>query len=578
MIQLKDVSYLYPTKIGEPIYALRGIGFTIREGERLAVIGPNGSGKTTLACCLNGLLSPTHGEIRVDGLKVGDQSATYRIRRLVGMVFQNPDNQIISTTVEREIAFGLENIGLPAGEIGRRVEWALRTFGLAEYREFSPHHLSGGEKQRLALASALAMRPKYLILDEPTSLLDPLGREEVNHIISQLEEFDISALVHITQFPEEAILCSRLIVLHEGRIVLDGPPEDVFSQRDLLKRIGLKPPRLLEFVDELRGQGVNLKGLLYKRPDELVKLLLALKGVEVSKGGGPEPKKRKESPAVIETESLHYTYNPGLPNGREALRGIDLRVGEGELIGLIGPTGSGKTTLAQHFNLLLTPTSGWISLFGGKPSKVHPQEVRRKVGFLFQFPEKQLFEETVFKDVAFGPINLKFPPKVVEERVRGSLKKVRLSYERFAPRSPFTLSGGEQRRVALAGVLAMEPQLLILDEPTVGLDPSGSDLVSEILKELHSAGKTVIFISHNLDLIFGLASRIVILHQGKIYNQGPPVIFLEEKEALQRIGLSLPPFYKVLALLQKGGFDIEITSKSVTDTARQIVKQLQKTT
>jgi len=578
MIEVDGVSYRYLTKAGETIYALKGIDLSIGEGKKVAIIGPNGSGKTTLACCLNGLLLPTQGEIRVDDLKVGDQSSTYQIRRLVGMVFQNPDNQIISTTVEREIAFGLENIGLGAEEIGKRVKWALQTFGLEEYRDFSPHHLSGGEKQRLALASVLAMRPKYLVLDEPTSLLDPVGRKEVNQIISKLDSFGISSLVHITQFPQEALLCSRLIVLHQGRILLDGSPNDVFLQREVLRGIGLKPPPLLELVEELRGWGIGLKDSLYKRPEELVKNLLQLKGEKGPKGKTQALEDKVVLPSVIETRSLHYTYNPGLPNQREALKGVNLKVGEGELIGLIGPTGSGKTTLAQHFNLLLTPTSGLVSLFGQRLNGTNPQVLRRKVGFFFQFPENQLFEETVYQDVAFGPSNLKLPQQEIKERVRESLERVRLSYDEFASRSPFGLSGGEQRRVALAGVLAMGPQLLILDEPTVGLDPAGSDLVAEILKELHSSGKTVVLISHNLDLVFGLASRVVALHQGKICFQGSPSIFMDKEETLRRIGLDLPSLNYLMFLLRRARFDIGVTPSSVQDVARQIAKHLQKMT
>lgn len=576
MIEIKGVSYRYLTKAGEPVYALKGIDLTIRERERVAIIGPNGSGKTTLARCLNGLLFPTRGEIRIDRLKVGDQSTTGQIRRLVGMVFQNPDNQIVSTTVEREIAFGLENIGLAAVNIGRRVEWALQSFHLEGYRDFSPHRLSGGEKQRLSLASVLAMRPKYLILDEPTSLLDPIDRKEVIQIISHLDSFGISGLIHISQFPEETILFPRLIVLNQGRILLDGPPEEIFSQREALRRIGLKPPPLLELVEELKEQGIYLKGSLHKKPAELVRALLKLRGRKRPQVKTPIFEDKVKLPSAIEAKSLFYTYNPDLPHQKEALRGVDLRVDRGELVGLIGPTGSGKTTLAQHFNLLLTPSSGWVSLFGQRFNGVDPQVVRRKVGFLFQFPENQLFEETVYKDVAFGPSNLKLPQGEIKERVKESLERVRLRYDQFASRSPFSLSGGEQRRVALAGVLSMGPQLLILDEPTVGLDPAGSDLVAEILKELHSQGKTIVLISHNLDFVFGLASRVIALDKGKICLQGPSTIFMEKKETLQRIGLDLPPLNCVMVLLRKAGFNVGVTPSSAQDAARQISKQVQK--
>ena len=257
---------------------------------------------------------------------------------------------------------------------------------------------------------------------------------------------------------------------------------------------------------------------------------------------------------------------------------MNLRVEEGELIGLIGPTGSGKTTLAQHFNLLLTPSSGSVFLFGQKLHRTNLHVARRKVGFLFQFPENQLFEETVYQDVAFGPHNLKLPQQEVQKRVQRSLETVKLDYEQFASRSPFSLSGGEQRRAALAGVLAMEPQLIILDEPTVGLDPAGSDLVAGILRELHSSGKTVILISHNLDFVFSLANRLIALRKGKIYAQGPPESFMDEEKTLKRLGLGLPSLHYILFLLRKAGFGIEVIPSSVQDAASQIAKQLQKNT
>lgn len=255
MIELNQVSYKYKIDEKQSILALEDVSLLLKDGESVAIIGSNGSGKTTLAKLLSSLILPVNGKVKVDGLDTGDKNSQKSIRQKVGIVFQNPDNQLISTSVEREIAFGLENLALSYEEMKKKVEWALEYFHLERYRNHPPHKLSGGEKQRVALASVLSMQPKYLILDEPTSLLDPQGKREILHLVRKLTTERHVTVIHITQFPEEAVNADRVLVMHEGKILLDGPPVQIFKQKELLEKIGLELPLPLKIASTLKQEG-----------------------------------------------------------------------------------------------------------------------------------------------------------------------------------------------------------------------------------------------------------------------------------------------------------------------------------
>jgi energy-coupling factor transport system ATP-binding protein len=564
MIELNQVTFDYSLPEGKIINVLEGLTLKFKEGEFISIIGPNGSGKTTLTRLLNGLLIPCSGEVRIDGLNPEDKKDLRLIRQKVGMVFQNPDNQIITTSVEREIAFGLENLNLPYDEIRERVEWALSAFHLWEYKNSPPHKLSGGEKQRVAIAAVLAMRPKYLILDEPTSLLDPEGREMLNLLIRKLAGEGKITILNITQFPDEALLAQRLLVLDKGKVVLDGTPEEVFKETEKLKNIGLSVPKSLEITNGLKSKGFRFKREISKMED-LIQELLSLEGVNYSL---PIMQKKTDltgtvKPKVsgyiqIEFEKLDYVYNYKSANPKTALKEINLKIEKGEFIGLIGPTGSGKTTLAQHFNGLLFATSGKVRVedLELKEKETYLKRIREKVGLVFQFPERQLFEETVYEDIAFGPRNSGLDKVEIDKRVKISLNSVGLDFDSFAQRSPFSLSSGEQRRVAMAGVLALEPEILILDEPTAGLDFDGVDRVKKILLALKEKGVTVILISHNLDLVAELSQRIIFLKQGRVWYDGPKTNFFNQVEKLKEEGIKIPETLELFHSLSSAGFQI----------------------
>jgi energy-coupling factor transport system ATP-binding protein len=570
MIELRKVSYEYRLDGKRSILALDEINLTFEPGKCVAIIGSNGSGKTTLARLLNALLLPTSGKVLVEGSDTGDKDSQKKVRLKVGMVFQNPDNQLVSTSVEREIAFGLENLALPYEEMKKRVECALDSFHLKRYRMYPPHKLSGGEKQRVALASVLCTQPEYLVLDEPTSLLDALGKKEVISLIETFCKQRKVTVVHITQFPEEAVIADRVLVMHRGRVMLDGCPKDVFKQRDKLKEVGLQPPFATRIASELSQRRIippedyltmdDVMGKLgpeiqidKKKPTQRGKQVnleftYPQRKIKTRSDQSRKIESISENSPQISVEDVSFVYNPGLPTERKALDRVNLEIKKGDFVGLVGPTGSGKTTLVQHLNALMVPMSGKVILedidlpavSGEKDKAVDLKRVRQRVGLVFQFPELQLFEDTVYEDIAFGPKNLGMSEEKIDENVRNSMRRVGLDLDEFASRSPFSLSGGEQRKVAIAGILALNPEVLILDEPTCGLDSRSTEEIKKLLKDLNSMGVTVILVSHNMDLIAELAEKIILLDQGKVISFCSKEDFFKDTERIKSIGLDPP--------------------------------------
>ncbi|MFH1335082.1 MAG: energy-coupling factor transporter ATPase [Candidatus Zixiibacteriota bacterium] len=584
MLEFNQVSYHYRLDEKSSVIALDHINLRLKEGEFVSIIGSNGSGKSTLAKLLPALILPESGNVWVDGLDTKDKNSQKTIRQKVGMVFQNPDTQIISTSVEREIAFGLENLALPYREMKERVKWALDYFHLGRYRTHPPHKLSGGEKQRVALAAVLCMHPQYLILDEPTSLLDPQGRLEILSLVQKLIREGNVTVIHITQFPEEAMSADRILVMDKGKIVLDDSPVQIFKQKEFLEKIGLEVPFTLKIASTLKQRGWFLSDE-YLNIDELVnkitqKVITGEKGlVDFSAVDGqrahpersrritddknlspiPSPTSSAKTAPQIAVKDVEYLYDQGLPTKEKALDGITIEIHHGDFIGLIGPTGSGKSTLVQHLNGLLVPVSGKVEINGEnlKNKNVDLKKVRQKVGLVFQFPELQLFEDTVYDDIAFGPKNLSLPAEEIDARVQQAMRLMELNFEQFASRSPFSLSGGEQRKVAIAGILAMNPEVLILDEPTCGLDPKSTEEMKKLLQELNSKGVTIILISHNMDLIAELAHKIILLKEGKVAAFCEKKEFFKDVERIKTAGLNLPQVVELVWKLREKGIKIE---------------------
>ena len=583
MVKTENLSFKYSrinqqTEKREYFPALSGLSLTIEKGEFAAVLGHNGSGKSTFAKHINALLTPTEGKIFIKDLDTSVPENVWVIRQSAGMVFQNPDNQIIATIVEEDVAFGPENLGVEPSQIKKRVDESLKTVSMEEFRRRAPNLLSGGQKQRVAIAGILAMRPEVIVFDEATAMLDPIGRREVMSIAKKLNEEEGMTVIHITHYMEEAVQAKRVIVISGGSVVMDGTPKEVFKNVDALKNLGLDVPQISELTKRLMASGVSLPPdilTIAEKAEALAPLLSPLHSVKPAphmvedKAHGPveaygtsEEVKDTSAEAeesnitnIIELKSLSHVYSPGTVFEKAALTGISFSVKKGEFFGIIGHTGSGKSTLIQHFNGLIKPSSGQI-LIGGEDinaDKKNLRAVRQKVGLVFQYPENQLFEMTVRADVAFGPKNMGLDEPEIDRRVKRALKLVGIGEELF-DKSPFELSGGQKRRAAIAGVLAMEPEILVMDEPTAGLDPRGRDEIFAQIKALHKEmGNTVIIVSHSMEDIARLCERIAVFSRGALKYLGTPKEIFKNAEELETIGLAAPQIsYLIRALNEKG--------------------------
>lgn len=549
MIACTDVHFSYD---GEHD-ALDGVSLSIADGEFVSVLGGNGSGKSTLARHLDALLVPSSGTVTVDGLDTAERRNVYDIRNRVGLVFQNPDDQIVAGTVEDDVAFGPENLGVPTDELRARVNEALSLVGLSGFERRETSSLSGGQKQRLALAGVLAMRPRTLVLDEATAMLDPRGRAALMRVCRELHEQGMT-IVMITHFMEEAAEAGRIVVLDHGHVALDGAPEAVFSQADVLARLGLDVPLPYHVGLALRREVPGLAPRLT--------IDATLDELESQRGRSPlgtpaaAPSQRATSPMgqpVLEVEKVSFGYER---HGDLALRDVSVSVREGELVGLLGHTGSGKSTLVQLMAGLERPASGRV-LIGGVAGAGRRARAWNRVGVVFQYPERQLFARTVREDVAFGPRNLGVTGDELAARVDGAIRGVGLDPDAVGDVSPFALSGGQQRRIAFAGVLAMEPDVLVFDEPVAGLDPRSRREFIRLLRKLHAQGRTIVMTSHNMDDAAELCDRLVVLDHGSVLLDGTPTEVFSQADELRRVGLGIPDAQEMARRLIGCGWPLE---------------------
>ena len=553
IIRIENLHHTFTSATGEPIHALRGVNLNIAPGEYVAILGHNGSGKSTLAKHLNALLLPTEGDVWVKEWNTRALEHRRDLRATVGMVFQTPDNQIVATIVEEDVAFGPENLGVPRAEMRQRVDWSLEQVDMLPHRHRPPHQLSGGQKQRVAIAGVLAMQPQVLVLDESTAMLDPLGRDEVLEVAHRLNRREGVTVVAITHFMREAVDADRIVVMADGQIALEGTPRELFRQSDRLRDLQLDVPPVTEVAQLVHAQYPAFPPDLLTT-EEVVAAFRearnASSGLQqdagVDNAGADNSSKDAGVPArekpVIVVEHLAHDYMQGTPLAVRAVNDVSLTVYPGEIVGILGHTGSGKSTVIQHLNGLLRPNEGRVLVFGQDlaAAGVDMRQVRRQVGLVFQFPEAQLFERFVGDDIAFGPRNLRLDRVEVRARVQRAMDAVGLDFEQFKDRHTFALSGGQRRRVALAGVLALEPRILVLDEPTAGLDPAArSDLLDHILT-LHRHGISLVMISHNMDELAAICHRLVVIAAGSTVMEGPPSAIFAQSARLRELGLDVP--------------------------------------
>lgn len=506
--------------------ALDDVTLEVCRGERVCVLGANGSGKSTLASVICGLLAPDEGDVELAGHAVctggvPDLAAYRDARRQLGLVFQNPDDQIVTSVVADDVAFGPENLGVPRAQIATRVARELRRVAMEKYAHADPSRLSGGQRQRVCIAGALAMEPAVLVLDEPSSLLDVRGRAAIMRVMGRLAAAG-ATLVHVTHFMDEALAADRVIVMQHGRMALEGTPDEVFASKNaqVIEALGLEMPFEARLAAALRADAADGK-------------VAAVAGPSDEKPAACAP---AAEPLAILARDLGFSYGPDA----QALDGVSLEVPAHATTAIVGQTGSGKSTLLRLLCGLEAADAGSLTVCGiNAATKRGRRQIRRAVGYVMQHPERQLFAQTVAEDVAFGPRNQGLSAAEVERRVAHALDLVGLADRRDA--SPFELSGGQQRLAAIAGVLAMEPELLVLDEPTAGLDPRGRARLRALMADLAAHGVTLLQVTHSMEDA-ARADHVVVLDQSHVLATGTPAeVFCPANEPqLTAVGLGLP--------------------------------------
>lgn len=552
LIEVKDLSYTYP----QATYpAIKNINLEINQGEFILLTGPSGCGKTTFCRVLNGLIPKFYngemtGKVIVNGLDTADHN-TMELAQHVGLIFQNPDNQIFALTVEKDIAFGLENLGKSKSEMYKEIDWAADVTGIQDLRQRATHELSGGQKQRLTIASVLAMHPKIIVMDEPTSFLDPVGAEHIFEVLNQLnKELGITIIIIEHRIDIAAKYVDRIIVFDKGEVRSDGIPADILSNEDT-RLIGVGIPRILTLAKRLKDYNLfNHNPLTVDQfYTQVCTHLPASKSNNTSKipFDMEDLSGEYHHKPLIEVKNLTFDY----PGNVHALTGVDLTIHDGDYVAIMGENGAGKTTLVKHFNGLLRPKTGNVLYNGEDISKKSVAQLARKIGLVFQSPDDQLFEETVEKEISFALHNFGIKESLIEKRVNWALNL--LDIEQYREKSPFSLSGGERKRVALASVLAWDPDVLVLDEPTIGQDYGQKERLRHFLMQLRTQGKTVVIVTHDVEFVAESQPHIVLMADGDVVTEGSTKQIMTNTAALAECSVAKPEITRLFTRLSDYG-------------------------
>lgn len=607
-------------------WAVKDMDFDAHKGQIIAVLGRNGSGKSTFARHLNGLYAPNQGTVWIQGdsdvLDTSREDDLLAIRRAVGMIFQNPDNQMVGNTVAEDVGFGLENLGFQAEEIWERINEVLRLTGMEAYLERNVSHLSGGQKQRLAIASVMAMSPECIVMDEATAMLDPVGSRQILDTLYHLNrEFGITVIM-ITHRMEETVRADQIYVMDDGNVELIGAPYEIYPQVEKLEQLGLDsllPYKLLhelkvDYSDDkkfVRDSDEDAKSALVDRKEGLLSVQDAADRIKaclhdkklfdeknlneqdvlddidsyvndtknINKPEAAEQinSAQKDIPSskndiLVEADNLEYSYKDGAVQV-PAVEQMSFQIRKGEILAVAGQTGSGKSTLLYMLNGIYRPMGGTLKVDGidvGKTKNL--KELRKKIGFVFQYPEYQLFESTVLADVMYGALNFGMSKAEAEQAAREALALVNIS-EEYYEYSPFDLSGGQKKRVALAGILAYKPEILILDEPVAGMDPKAKRELFALIRRLHEERNiTVIFVSHDMKDVYEIAGRILVMGQGKLVYDGAVEQAFGTPEMVEKLGLEMPEMAVFRETLLP---EIKLTARSMADVIDELRDRIQ---
>ena len=547
IISLKGVTFSYK---GSKRRALDGITLNVKQGECVAILGPTGAGKSTLACVMNGTAprfmdGSLAGDVTVDGMipaKVG----TAQMASRVGLVFGDPDTQLFGMTVEEDVAFGPANLGLGYESIMERVGKSIGDMRLSGLERRAPHRLSGGQKQATAIAGVYAMLPKIMVLDEPTSMLDPEGKARVFGIVRMLKEQLGVTVVLIEQEVDDILnLADRVFVMRSGKFVLSGTPREVFGRVEELRQAGVRVPQIVEFGTLIGAAETPftieeaISAIAPASAEEAVSgVTSAFASVSeaANPAAAPRASRAAQADPVVEAVDVEFTY----PGGARALDGVNLAVGCGDFVAIVGQNGAGKTTLTRHFNGLLRPSSGDIRVLGRSTQGVPTIELCRHVGYVFQNPDEQLFCTSVQEELRFGPTNIGADPGVTSQRVEEILGDIGLT--KYREVWPKYLTKGERQRLALASVVAMDPDVLVVDEPTTGLDWVESLQILDYLERLRNEQKkTIIIITHDMNIVSLYAKRVVVMARGRVVGDGTAREVFSQPDLMQLACLRRPP-------------------------------------
>ncbi len=573
-IEIETLSFVYPGR-SEP--TLSGISTRVDSGEFVLLIGPTGCGKSTLLRTINGLIPHTSGgtlsgSVRINAVNVAEQPLSVTSQQ-VGLLFQNPEDQLFSIVVEDEVAFGLENLGVPPDEMDRRIDLALAHVRLSGFRARPIVSLSSGQKQRVALASLWAMQPQILLLDEPTSHLDSKGAAHLLELVRQLNEAaGTTVIIAGHQVNEVAPLCNRVWLMDNGEIVSDLPSDRAFHDLERFRQLGVQAPELaqiaeeygltdrpLTLIDALRCFSSDTNGL---RPVPCVKVEVSGSTAPIRNSQRPEQRdacltdlrSTSVDDVLIDVQNLTFRYDRNSP---AALKCISFQVSRGETIAIMGENGCGKTTLLMLMLGLLNPSEGRVVLDGRDAKRYKPHQLAGLAGLVFQNPDLLLQAATVTDEVVFGPENLKLGSQKVAERLESALQIFDLTNLRAE--TPYALSQGQRQRTAVAAMFSLHPELLLLDEPTTGQDQYHlHELMGVLYDAMSKNNRTVIFSTHNAHLTLKYANRVLLIHRGELIFDGSPDIAFADAERLERASLIPPLSIQLANALKSGDGNIEL--------------------
>ena len=542
-IEVKGLKYKYPhtSKL-----VLDGIDFEADKGQFIGIIGENQAGKSTLCQAFAGLV-PTMfrgaygGKVIIDGVEASKVPIAVLCQK-VGLVFQNPFNQLSGAkdTVFEEIAFGLQNLGIPREEIGKRVDKALKLLDIIKYKDRNPFDLSGGQIQRVAIASILAMEPEVLVLDEPTSQLDPQGSEDVFLVVEKLAKTGITIIMVEQKMEKLAAYCDKILLLHRGVQVAYDVPERIFS-RDDLRELGVEPPVYTQVSKALS---------VYRKEGDQLLYPVTLKQIQNHKDQFPvtisktarEQTPDKPGQEIFAIKDLGFHYIPGAPVIENLTLSLDIRP-----TAVIGQNGAGKTTLVKLLKGLLKPKAGTVLLEGEDVSGRTVAQLAKKVGYVFQNPDDQIFKNQVLEEVMVGPLNIGMTRKEGEQRAREALEMVGLLHAE--KENPYDLDLSERKMVAIASVVAMDPKVLILDEPTIAQDARGREVLGQLIRTMTERGKFVLAILHDMDFVARYFERVIVMAGGKVISDGPGEKIFYEKDTLTKARLEPPHITRLCEIL-----------------------------